>query len=364
MPCTRVTHKARTAVLCALAALLVAICAHVATAIAGPPPQAGAEWDGWSGLAPAALLSAGSAPGPAAGPVVDGISDQNLASWLWTSFAARVFPTGPEGGTSPRIRFARYVVPWQAGASPENSYRSEFYAWREAALAAHLATDVAIGTYTGAVPGARQYRVVLSSLLAGHGVSYLEAWNEPNHVPRLRSQAGLAPEYMREAAAYCSGAGCTPVAGDFLDEPGSASYALGYRTRLAALGVGSSIWGIHPYEDVNGVNAGSPDPEAEADAIASQLVPGQQLWITEAGAYYCFGRRFRWSAQVAESLQRAAAERLVSSVAPRLGAAHVFYYGLFAGRGRSLCPTEDTELYDGSEALRPAGAVILGEPGR
>ena len=49
-----------------------------------------------------------------------------------------------------------------------------------------------------------------------------------------------------------------------------------------------------------------------------------------------------------------------STVAPDLGARNVFYYGLFAGPGRSLCPIEDTDLYDAREVLRPAGKVILG----
>ncbi len=358
MPCRHVNHMARSGAPFALAALL-SLCVHVAAALAGPSPEAGSGWGGWSGLAPPALLSAGSLSGPAASSTVDGISDQNLASWYGTAFGS-AFSADNQSGSAPRIRFARYVVPWQAGVGTHSRYRSEFYAWREAAVAAGLVTDLAITTYTGTVPSPSRYRGAVSALLAGHAVRYLEAWNEPNHVTRLRDDASLAPAYMREAAAYCTGAGCTPIAGDFLDEPGSASYALDYRRRLTALGVGASIWGIHPYEDVNGVNAGSPDPEAEADAIAGQLAQGQRLWITEAGAYYCFGQRFRWSAGVAESMQHAAAERLLHTVAPRLGAAHVFYYGVFAGRGRTLCPAEDTELYDGSGTLRPAGAAILG----
>ena len=362
MPFIRVSHNVR---IRAARALGLSVCC----ALAGAAPATATRpvWEGWSGLAPPALLRAASSPAvsvPAAAPiVVDGVSDQNMASW-YAGPSGAVFRSTWERGASARIRFARYVVPWQAGASADNHYRAALDAWYRAASAARLIPDLAITTYTGEVPSPAEYREAVASLLTGHSVGYLEAWNEPNHVPLLRADPALAPEYMREAAGVCAAAGCTPIAGDFLDEPGSALYARQYRSRLSALGVGAPIWGIHPYEDINGVNAGSPDPEAEADAIAAQLQPGQRLWITEAGAYYCFGSRFSWSPPLAAQMQRAAAERLLGTVAPGLGAAHVFYYGVFAGRGRALCPAEDTELYDGAERPRPAAGVILAAAAR
>ena len=327
-------------------------------ATAAPRARAGPP-EGWAALQPPspATIAQGAEPpaGVAAPPPVqvDGISDQNLAAWYPTPFGGDVLGA-LAGGPAPRIRFARYVVPWQAGESASNAYRADFDAWRRSAVAAGLQTDLAITLYSGRVPTPAQYRAAVSSLLAGHGVQYLEAWNEPNHVAQLRADESLAPQYMREAAALCALSGCRPIAGDFLDEPGSAHFASRYRQRLAALGVSAPLWGIHPYAYVNDASAG------EAIAIAQQLSPGQELWITEAGAYYCFAGRFEWPAAVAARRQRAAAERLVGTVAPDLGASNVFYYGLFAGVGRSLCPTEDTDLYDSSAVLRPAGQVILG----
>ncbi len=289
---------------------------------------------------------------PPAGPV-DGISDQDLAAWYPTAFGREVLDE-LAGGPALRIRFARYVVPWQAGESERNTYREEFEAWLASAAAAGLKTDLAITLYSGRVPTPGQYRSAVASLLAGHAVQYLEAWNEPNHIAQLRADEALAPRYMREAVGLCEVHGCVPIAGDFLDEAGSAAFAGRYRERLEALGVSARVWGIHPYAYVNDASG------AEAIAIAQQIAAGQELWITEAGAYYCFAGRYEWAPSVAAHRQRAAAERLIDSVAPDLGATNVFYYGLFAGAGRSLCPTEDTDLYDSRGALRPAGKVILG----
>lgn len=323
-------------------------------------PCAGAgQTAGWTGLQqqlPGQMAGGGQPPAGVAAPPaarVDGISDQNLAACYPTPFGSEVFGALWAGGPAPPIRYARYVVPWQAGESAASSYRTDFYAWRESAMRAGLQTDLAITLYSGNVPSPAQYRAALSSLLAGHGVQYLEAWNEPNRLAQLRADESLAPEYMREAAAVCAQSGCEPIAGDFLDEAGSARFASSYRRRLASLGVSARLWGIHPYAYVNDGDGG------EAMAIAQHLGPGQELWITEAGAYYCFASRYEWPAAVAAVRQREAVERLIDTVAPDLGASNVFYYGLFAGRGRSLCPTEDTDLYDSQEALRPAGRVML-----
>ncbi len=323
------------------------------------PNARGSPPSGWTSLqqpliyttAPVVRAPGGVAVAPAV--PVDGISDQNLAAWYPTPFGPDVLGS-LAGGPAPRIRFARYVVPWQAGERKRSNYREEFEAWLADADAAGLQTDVAITLYAGRAPTPAQYRSAVASLLAGHSVRYLEAWNEPNHVAQLRADESLAPQYMREAAGLCALDGCEPIAGDFLDEAGSAAFASRYRQRLAALGVRAVVWGIHPYAYVNEASA------TEASAIADQLAPGQELWITEAGAYYCFAGRYGWTPQVAAQRQRAAAERLVDTVAPDLGARNVFYYGLFAGAGRSLCPTEDTDLYDSHAVLRPAGEVILG----
>jgi len=293
---------------------------------------------------------------------VDGISDQNLSKWFGGPLRKMIAGPTPAGKPAARIRYARYVVPWEAGETAGSRYRTQLYIWRQHAIEAGLKTDVAITAFGRSVPTAAQYRAAVASLLAGHPIEYLEAWNEPNNDSELIANRSLAPEYMREAAAYCASNGCTPIAGDFLDVAGSANYAKQYRATLNSLGVSAHIWGIHPYTDVNGVNDPTVEPEREALKIREQLVGGDKLWITEAGAYYCFAGRFEWSRRTAEEKQRAAAERLVRTVAPSLGAEHVFYYGLYFGQDtRGLCPREDTELYGESEVLRPAGKVILGD---
>ena len=293
---------------------------------------------------------------------VDGISDQNLSKWFGGPLWRMLAHPAPPGKPAARIRYARYVVPCEAGETARSRYRTEFDVWRQHAIEAGLKTDVAITAYGPSVPTAARYRAALASLLAGRPVEYLEAWNEPNNFAELNANRSLAPEYMREAAAYCASNGCTPIAGDFLDVAGSANFARQYRATLNSLGVSAHIWGIHPYTDVNGVNDPTAEPEREALKIRAQLVGGDKLWITEAGAYYCFAGRYQWSPRIAEEKQRAAAERLVRTVAPSLGAEHVFYYGLYFGQDtRGLCPREDTELYGESETLRPAGRVILGE---
>jgi len=304
----------------------------------------------------------------APGAVVDGISDQSLPAWdrsFASSPLAALVRERLTDGAAAQIRFARYVVQWDAmaepsaGPNPHGDYRERFEAWLIDARQLGLATVVALTSYGAEQPSSTgAYTAMLGALLAraltvGQPVAFVEPWNEPNGQGRAAPAA--AARRADAANALCTAlAVCRVIAGDFQDTPGASSYELAYE---AALTFAPDAWGVHPYVSVAEHDAA---PLASIEANLPGRGRGRQVWVTEVGGYYC-----RRGQTLGQARQAADAQYLLDEL-PRavpIAPAHVFYYGLlYADGGRAPCTRaggEDTELFGPGDQPRAAARLIF-----
>ena len=313
-------------------------------------------------LALCAALASGASAQAAA---VDGVSDQNLP--FWDTAAG----TGWEGNLSAspfaqyfddvwvregHISYARYVLQWNAGARHELGAFESWYA--EVTQQLKLTPALAFYNYHSreeANPSESQYRAAIAEVLRSHpAISVVEAWNEPNG-----SGVGeaAAAGYADAAYEYCATSACTVLAGDFLDTPGSLEYARRYKEDLnPAYLPQMRDWALHPYAAVNASST-------EAASIRSSVMAGENLWITEVGAYYCEEHAVEPTPEAGEVQQRERAEKLVDVVIPALAPVHVFYYE-FLYKDLTQTPCEqgqtDTALYNADDGARAAAHIIFG----
>jgi hypothetical protein len=321
-----------------------------------------------SGLAAlwALKLAAALAFAPAAhAAAVDGVSDQNLPFW----------DTAPNGGwegnlaASPfaqyfhdawtresHIKYARYVLQWNAKTTGGYAAFESWY--REVTQVLKVPPVLAFYNFRWrkeANPSESQYRAALTEVLQTHpALAVVEAWNEPNGTGVSEATAA---GYADAAFGYCRTAGCTVLAGDFLDTLDSLSYARKYKEDLGpAYAPLMNDWALHPYAAVN-------RSSTEAESIRSSVMAGANLWITEIGAYYCEEHSAEPLQQTGEAEQNARAENLVDNVIPKLRPIHVFYYE-FLYKDSALTPCEggesDTALYNPDDGARKAAEVIFG----
>jgi hypothetical protein len=347
-----------------------------------------------------ALISAlAAASASAAAPYVDGISDQNLGLWdgnyldttglfgpPFTSLFANAW-VGPSG--SHHLQYARFVTApdavAQGGACEQNLTTWFTYVTQTLHLIPVIAVwDVAEGGCADhGAPSASAYATDVQQLVTyldglhpGTTIPYIEAWNEPNSsgVP-----AATAAGYWTAANTVCATAGCTAIAGDFVDndpDQGSPSFnpgcpaGLTYNVHLAtyeqqyvtALGTARpTIWGFHPYYAVN------CEQSTSVTTFESGLPsPAGQIWFTEVAAWECVNGQ---STPRGVSQQNADAEYLVNTLmSPTFAGApaHVFYYEMAAPQYTLDCAKyADSELYEaatdpGPLLARPAAATIYG----
>ncbi|MHB2000717.1 MAG: hypothetical protein ACYCSI_11125 [Solirubrobacteraceae bacterium] len=174
---------------------------------------------------------------------VDGISDQSLAEW-YPSFGSFFKETWVKGG---HIRYARFVLQWDAEGSPE---WQTFTEWLYDVRNLELTPDVSITTWEKTFPATiAEYRAKLAKiLLTAHeysdsGEVILEPWNEPNGQGKLgksneknnieQKGAQTAAEYADAAHEVCTTiTTCTLVAGNFEDDPETVAYVEDYRSYL------------------------------------------------------------------------------------------------------------------------------------
>jgi hypothetical protein len=315
----------------------------------------------------AALLVAGTfACGgvqPARAGTIDGISDQSLPAWggafaasplaAWIAQLAR--------GPARRLRYARYVVQWDAmsepsaGAGLAGDYRERLEAWLLDVRSLGLSPVLALTSYDGRRPASSgEYATELAALLnraraLGAPVAYLEPWNEPNN--QGREPAAIAVAQANEAAPLCARAGCTVIAADIEDGPGMLAYEHRYERALAFT---PTAWGLHPY------HALAARSLARVLAFLAALPAGgrgAEVWATEAAAFYC-----RAGQTLGETAQAAEASYLAGPLARTL--AHVLYYGVaFADSEAAPCAaarSSDSELFALGDRPRPAAAIVLG----
>jgi hypothetical protein len=339
------------------------------------------------------------APASAAGtPYVDGISDQNLGLWngdyqdasglfslTFDSFFADAW-VGVPG--SQHLQYARFVTApdavAQGGACEANLAEWFTYVTQTLHLIPVIAVwDVAeggcanhgqpsVGAYTTDIS---QLLTYLDGLYPGTTVPYIEAWNEPNS---SSVSAANAAGYWTAANTVCATAGCTAIAGDFVDNdpdqggqpfnPGCApgltynalaSYEDQYVSALA--GATPAIWGFHPYFAVN------CEQSASVTTFEDNLpTPSGQVWFTEVAAWECIKGK---STARGVTQQNVDAQYLVNTLMSPSAPdppAHVFYYEMAApGYTLSCSKYSDSELYEASADpgflyARAAAATIFG----
>jgi hypothetical protein len=304
----------------------------------------------------------------AAAVYVDGISDQSLPAWDG-SFAVSPLADSLRGrwggGPLGQVSLARYVLQWdaptEAGGRPDprGTYRERFEAWLADVRSVGLTPVVALTSYDGVRPKSpREYGLRLREILAraaalGEPIRYLEAWNEPNN--QGHESPAAAAEFANVAHALCTAVlACHVIVGDFEDTRTVAGFELAYEKGLS---FPADIWGVHPYVALSTHN------EANLLNIKANLPNhgvGEQLWLTEVGAFYCRAGEVRGQARQADDASYL--QTLIHD--PAIAPAHVFYYGLlYRDHRQASCGPGgggDTELFGADDQPRAAANVVLG----
>jgi hypothetical protein len=344
----------------------------------------------------ALVLGATAGAASAVAPYVDGIADQNIGVWngnfvdtqgVFNEPFYNYFQQAWVGTPPSHIRYARFVtapdVIAQGGACEQNLFN--WYAYVTETL--HLIPVIAVwdvaegGCADHGVPSNAKYTTEIGQLVAALGglgttLPYLEAWNEPN---ASGVSAAAAAGLWSRASAVCAPAGCTALAGDFVDSPDQSgqkfnpgcaanltfrnfkSYEDAYVRGLA--GAQPAIWALHPYAAVNCEQSASLATFA-ADLPSSAAPP--QVWFTEVGAWECYDGQ---TPPRGPARQQADAAYLVNTLmAPGAPAApaHVFWYEISApGYTQNCAKYTDSALYEATTApgtllARPAAATVYG----
>jgi hypothetical protein len=327
---------------------------------------------------------------------VDGISDQNMGRWngnfadslgIFNQPFYDYFQQAWVGTPPSHIRYARFVTApdaiAQGGACEQNLLN--WYAYVTNTL--HLTPVIAVwdvaegGCANDGVPSKANYTTDIQQLLAtlkgvGTALPVLEAWNEPN-VSGVSSAA--AAGFWAAANGVCATAGCTALAGDFVDsadqsqkyQPGCAtttltfnnlkSYETGYVKGLN--GAKPAAWALHPYLAVNCEESTSVSVFT-ANLPASTTPP--QVWFTEVGGWEC---ALGQSPARGATRQQSDASYLVNALMAPPAAnppTHVFWYEIAAaGYTQNCAKYADSALYEANTApglllARPAAQTVFG----
>src|SRR5580692_3912342 len=304
---------------------------------------------------------------------VDGISDQNFMNWAGNFSEASGYNTPFPGffadswvGSPPsHIKLARYVVQWNVmkgvGYSGE---LADLQSWYSHTTELQLTPEVALDNYNCSgctVPKTtEEYTKALEALHSAFpGVSVVEAWNEPNNANYTSYLTPVAAaHFMNSAYSFCTGHGCTAVAGDFLDsESNMVKYEEEYESNLNPRDPDN--WAIHPYHAVK--YESDSTVTSFLDALPSPTT--DHIWFTEIGAYYCES-----GTTYGASSQEKNAKYLVNQLIPEFGPLHVFYYeaaGHYDEKPPCSSGADDTALYaaestGGPILARPAAKIIFG----
>jgi YD repeat-containing protein len=189
-------------------------------------------------------------------------------------------------------------------------------------------------------------------------VRFISAFNEPNH-PKYSPVA----ENARAAAMYtyllqkqvCSKAPkrapCSVVAGDFAGDTGGwRTYMKQYKASLAhrferdsRSGDMPTIWGFHPYSDVQSRKAPS---RSDLNMFAQRVPRGSRIWLTEVGGKNHGRSASKLSDSALEDRQADQVRYLIDVLAvARKSYAHVYYYTLCFGGQRNAVEDDGTVAY-------------------
>lgn len=291
-----------------------------------------------------ALLLALAVPAAAAAKLVVGISDQTPATFSSPLYSAA------------KLTIARYVVPFDVTTDPRQRAR-----WEEWLTAARAANQTVLVSFehsrrsrrlAAKLPSASAYTKAITAFKARYGakVSDISPWNEVDRKyvasrgegqPTWNKPAAVATFYGIARKVF---RGKHIVALDILDQANPA-YAIGYVAAFRAAVrkqhlPAPSIWGLHPYSDINRFST-------KRTKRLLQAMPGGQVWLTEASGIVRFGSGFPFSVTRA-----AAANKCMFTIAklPRIKRLYVF--GWAAGG------TFDSGLINTDGTPRPGYAVV------
>jgi hypothetical protein len=307
---------------------------------------------------------------------VDGISDQHLGSWAGTFSEASgfnapfpsFFADSWVGSPPAHIKLARYVVQWDVmtGVGKPGEL-TNLEGWYNHAIEMGLTPELALANYNCSgctAPAKTEYytRELEALHKAFPSISIYEAWNEPNLGGSFHVSAETAAHLMNALYSFCSGHGCTTIAGDFADsESNMTTYEEEYKKYLSPSDPGN--WGIHLYHAVKYENK---ETLVNFEALLPNKTKDKEhVWFTEVGSYYCEFGENRGTAT-----QEKNAKFLVGLVAEQ-NPVHAFYYqAAWPNDEKPPCNSEtlDTALYaaestNGPVHARPAASVIFGAEG-
>lgn len=290
------------------------------------------------------LLAIVALPATAGAKLVVGISDQNPSTFGDPLYAPA------------KLTIARYVAPFDV--TSDAGQRGRWEAWLAAARAARQRVLVSFEhsrrsrRLAGRLPSAAAYRKAIMAFKKKYGsqVSDISPWNEVDR-KYVASRGEGQPTWNRPAAvaSYYGVArkvfrGKQIVALDILDQA-NPTFALRYVAKFRAAVrkqrlPSPSIWGLHPYSDINRFST-------TRTRRLLRAMPGGQVWLTEASGIVRFGSGFPFSVSRA-----AAANRCMFTIArlPRVKRLYVFGWG--AGG------TFDSGLINADGTPRPGYDVV------
>lgn len=258
-----------------------------------------------------------------------GIADQQASSFSDTRLLAL------------NLRYARYVVPWNAATAQPQKVRTWLNAVESRGLVPHIAFEHSASDRCPnrpcTAPTLAQYRSSIANFLATFPeVKTYTTWNEGNHTLQpTRTNPALAAGYYQELRAQCPD--CTIVAGDVLDSGNMTGWI---RAFLAALPSPPQLWGLHNWGDQQTGGTGGMD-----ELLA--LVPGT-LWIEETGAMVRLRNSFgRQTASLGEDETAAPIADVFTAARARLRIDRMYIYQWVGGAAGF-----DSGLTDGAGRLR------------
>lgn len=292
-----------------------------------------------------AVLVALALPATAGAKLVVGISDQNPSTFTDPLYRAA------------KLTIARYVVPFDV--TSDAAQRTRWEAWLADARAAHQRVLVSFEhsrrsrRLAGKLPSAAAYRKAITAFKKRYGskVTDVSPWNEVDR-KYVASRGEGQPTWNKPAmvATYYGIArkvfkGRHIVALDILDQA-NPTFALRYVAQFRAAVrrqhlPSPSIWGLHPYSDINRFSTTRTKRLLRA-------MPGGQVWLTEASGIVQFGSGFPFSVSRA-----AAANKCMFTIAKlnsRIKRLYVF--------GWSAGGTFDSGLINADGTPRPGYTVV------
>jgi hypothetical protein len=201
-----------------------------------------------------------------------GISEQNATMFSDPLFAPLV------------VRYARYVTPWNAAATPGSYAAQQLDKWIAGARAAGVSPLVSFEHMGNedcphdpcVLPSTTAYRAAFRAFHALYpDVTTISPWNEANHPSQpTYKKPQVAAQYYEIVKSECPT--CQVVAADVLDMTNMEKWLVAFVKAAPE----ARLWGMHNYGDAN---------RFRTSGLATYLkVTKGSVWLTETGAITSF----------------------------------------------------------------------------